>query len=203
MINSMIHQLERLYSPFERNNNPFYVLIFTILSQRTKDEITEVSADRLFSKYKNAEQLSKAKVKDVEKLIKPVGFYHVKAKRIIETAKIILNKYKGKVPDSLEELTSIKGVGRKTANCVLVYVYNISTIPVDTHVHRISNRIGLVKTRIPKETEAELKRIIPKKYWIKLNYLFVKHGKKICRPVSPKCSECTIKKYCIYGKTKE
>ena len=146
------------------DHGPFSILIGTILSARTKDESTTRIVKDLFKVYKNARQLSKAKLRDVEKIIKSIGFYHVKAERIIEVAKIIDSEYKGKVPDDLEKLVALPGVGRKTANCVLVYAYEIPAIPVDIHVHRISNRLGLVKTKTPEETEFALMEKIPKKY---------------------------------------
>ena len=144
------------------DHGPFSILIGTILSARTKDESTTRIVKDLFKVYKNAKQLANAKVKDVEKIIKSIGFYHVKAKRIIDVAKIIDSKYKGKVPDDLETLVQLPGVGRKTANCVLVYAYEKPAIPVDIHVHRISNRLGLVQTKNPEETEFELMKKIPK-----------------------------------------
>ena len=180
---------------------PFSILIGTILSARTKDENTTKVVKKLFSKYKSAKELSHAKVKDVEKLIKSIGFYHVKAKRIIEVSSIISSKYKGKVPNSLEELVQLPGVGRKTANCVLVYAYEKPAIPVDVHVHRISNRLGLVETETPEETEFELMKKIPKKFWLEINDTFVMYGQNICKPISPQCSVCKIKKRCKYYKT--
>ena len=181
---------------------PFSILIGTILSARTKDESTTKVCKVLFSKYKNAKSLSKAKVKDIEKIIKSIGFYHVKSKRIIEVAKIIDKKYKGKVPDDLDTLVSLPGVGRKTANCVLVYAFEKPAIPVDIHVHRISNRLGLVDTKIPEDTEQELMKKIPKKYWLEINDTFVMYGQNICKPISPMCDVCKIKKSCKYYKTK-
>ncbi len=181
---------------------PFSILIGTILSARTKDENTTKVIKMLFSKYKNSKQLANAKIKDVEKIIKSIGFYHVKAKRIIEVAKIIDSKYKGKVPDNLEELVELPGVGRKTANCVLVYAYEKPAIPVDIHVHRISNRLGLVKTKNPEETEQELMKKIQKKYWLDINDTFVMYGQNICKPISPMCDVCKIKKSCKYFKSK-
>jgi len=181
---------------------PFNILIGTILSARTKDENTAKVVKKLFAKYKSARALSKAKVKDVEKVIRSIGFYHVKAKRIIDVAKIINSKYKGKVPSSLDELVELPGVGRKTANCVLVYAYEKPAIPVDIHVHRISNRLGLVDTKNPEETEQELMKKIQKKYWIEINDTFVMYGQNICKPISPMCDVCKIKKICKYYKTK-
>jgi len=181
--------------------DPFSILIGTILSARTKDENTTKVVKKLFSKYKSAKALSNAKIKDVEKLIRSIGFYHVKAKRIIDVASIINSKYKGKVPSSLDELIQLPGVGRKTANCVLVYAYEKPAIPVDVHVHRISNRIGLVATKTPEDTELELMKKIPKKYWLEINDTFVMYGQNICKPISPHCTVCKIKKRCKYYKT--
>jgi len=181
--------------------DPFSILIGTILSARTKDENTTKVVKKLFSKYKSAKALSNAKIKDVEKLIRSIGFYHVKAKRIIDVASIINSKYKGKVPSSLDELIQLPGVGRKTANCVLVYAYDKPAIPVDVHVHRISNRLGLVDTKTPEDTELELMKKIPKKYWLEINDTFVMYGQNICKPISPQCTVCKIKKRCKYYRT--
>ncbi|MDE1770100.1 MAG: endonuclease III [Thaumarchaeota archaeon] len=184
------------------NGSPLSILIGTILSARTRDESTSAVVRELFSKYKTADSLAKAKLSDVEKIIKRTGFYHVKAKRIIEVASIINSKYSGKVPKTIEELISLPGVGRKTANCVLVYAFDEPAIPVDTHVHRIANRLGLVKTKIPEETEIELMKKIPREYWIRINDTFVMYGQNICKPISPMCSVCQIKKKCNYYKTR-
>jgi len=181
---------------------PFSILIGTILSARTKDETTTKVVNVLFSEYKNVKALANAKLKDVEKIIKSIGFYHIKAKRIIEVAKIIDSKYKGRVPDNLEKLVELPGVGRKTANCVLVYAYDKPAIPVDIHVHRISNRLGLVETKTPEETELELIKKIPKKYWLEINDMFVMYGQNICKPISPMCNVCKIKKICKFYNSK-
>ena len=181
---------------------PFSILIGTILSARTKDESTTKVIKVLFSKYKNPKDLANAKLKDVEKIIKSIGFYHVKSKRIIEVAKIIDKKYKGKVPEDLDSLVQLPGVGRKTANCVLVYAFEKPAIPVDIHVHRISNRLGLVQTKTPEETEIKLMEKIPKKFWIDINDTFVMYGQNICKPISPMCDVCKIKKNCEFYKAK-
>ncbi len=181
---------------------PFSILIGTILSARTKDESTTKVVKVLFSKYKNPKQLANAKLKDVEKIIKPIGFYHVKSKRIIEVAKIIDSKYKGKVPEDLDTLVELPGVGRKTANCVLVYAFEKPAIPVDIHVHRISNRLGLVETKNPEDTEQELMKKIDKKFWIDINDTFVMYGQNICKPISPMCDVCKIKQSCKFYKSK-
>jgi len=181
---------------------PFSILIGTILSARTKDETTTKAVKALFLKYKNPKELANAKIKDVEKIIRSIGFFHVKSKRIIEVAKIIHTKYKDKVPEDLDTLVQLPGVGRKTANCVLVYAFEKPAIPVDIHVHRISNRLGLVDTKNPEETEQELMSKIDKKYWIDINDTFVMYGQNICKPISPMCDVCKIKKSCKYYKTK-
>ncbi|MBS3148463.1 endonuclease III [Candidatus Woesearchaeota archaeon] len=174
----------------------FKVLISTILSARAKDEVTEVLAEKLFELYDTAQKLARAKQKDVIPIIRKIGFYNAKSRNIIETSKILVEKYNGRVPDTLEQLTELPGVGRKVANCVLVYAYKKDAIPVDTHVHRLSNRIGWVKTKTPEETEKELEKILPKKHWQAINNALVTHGKTICAPVSPFCSKCPIFKYC-------
>ncbi len=184
------------------NGEPLVILIGTILSARTRDENTSSVVKKLFAKYETAHSLAQAKVSDVEKIIKSTGFYHVKAKRIIEVASLVDSKYNGRVPDTMDELLKLPGVGRKTANCVLVYAFDKPAIPVDTHVHRISNRLGLVKTRTPEETEVELMKKIPKKYWLKINDTFVMYGQNICKPISPMCNVCQIKKQCDYYKTR-
>ncbi|MDH3203079.1 MAG: endonuclease III [Nitrosopumilus sp.] len=181
---------------------PFSILIGTILSARTKDESTTKVVKVLFSKYKNPKELANAKIKDIEKIIKSIGFYHVKSKRIIEVAKIIDTKYKGRVPDELDSLVQLPGVGRKTANCVLVYAFEKPAIPVDIHVHRISNRLGLATTKNPEETEQELMKKIKKEYWIDINDTFVMYGQNICKPITPMCDICKIKKSCRYYKSK-
>ena len=186
----------------EAETGPFSILIGTILSARSKDETTARVVKELFSKYKNPKQLANAKIKDIEKIIKSIGFFHVKSKRIIEVAKIIDKKYKGKVPEDLDTLVQLPGVGRKTANCVLVYAFEQPAIPVDIHVHRISNRLGLVETKNPEETEQELMKKIKKKFWIDINDTFVMYGQNICKPISPMCDVCQIKKSCKFYKSK-
>ena len=180
--------------------SPFKILIGTVLSARTRDENTTKAVTKLFKVYGTPQKLAKAKVKDVEKMIKSVGFYHVKSRRIIEVANIILSKYHGKVPADIDKLVEIPGVGRKTANCVLVYAFEKPAIPVDTHVHRISNRLGLVNTKTPEETEMELREKVPKKYWLPINNTFVMYGQNICKPISPMCNVCKIRNICDYFK---
>ena len=155
------------------DQDPYRVLVRTILSQRTRDENTDQATENLFSKYKDIYEVVDAPIDDVKELIKPAGFYNVKAARIQEVSQILIDEYGGEVPDTLDELVKLPGVGRKTANCVLVFAFDLPAIPVDTHVHRISNRLGLVDTKEPEETEVELSKIAPKDLWVKLNDLIV------------------------------
>ncbi len=178
--------------------DPFWVLITTILSQRTKDNVTDAAARALYNKYHDVDGLAAANPNDVKKIIRNVGFSNVKSVRIIEAAKYILKNYNGVVPDNYDDLMKIKGVGTKTANIVLTQSFNKPAIPVDTHVHRIFNRIGFVNTRTPEETEKQLKKIIPENYQIEFNPVFVEFGKSICKPVAPKCDICLIKDCCDY-----
>jgi endonuclease-3 len=179
-----------------KGGSPFEILISTLLSLRTKDEVTIEATKRLFNKADNPFDMIKIKKEEIEKLIYPVGFYPTKAGRILEISKILIEKYNGEVPDSLENLLEFPGVGRKTANLVLAEGYNIPAICVDTHVHRISNRTGYVKTKTPDQTEQALREKLPKKYWIIYNEILVAFGQIICRPVSPFCSKCPVTQYC-------
>lgn len=184
----------------ERGKDPFVVLIGTILSQRTRDERTEDAVKRLFERFKGVEDLAEASPDEVAELIRGVGFYRSKSKSIVEVARIIRDKYKGIVPKDMEELLKLPSVGRKTANCVLVYGHGLNAIPVDTHVHRIANRIGIVSTRTPEETEMKLREKVPERLWTILNDLLVSFGRSICKPIGPKCEVCTIKQECNYYK---
>lgn len=182
------------------SDDPFFVLVSTVLSQRTRDENTRRASEKLFKVYKTPSELAIAPLKRIEALIKEAGFYRVKAKYVKELSKAIAEDFDGRTPDNIEDLITLPGVGRKTANCVLVYGFNKPAIPVDTHVHRISNRLGWVESRTPEETEKQLEKKIPKKYWIKLNNLMVKFGQKVCQPIKPKCGKCPLKKHCKYGR---
>ncbi len=183
------------------NRDPFKILISTILSQRTKDENTAVASENLFRRYPTVESLAKASPQELYDLIKPSGMYRQKAERIIKISKIILEKYNGKVPAKLDELLKLPGVGRKTANIVLYQGFLIPAIAVDTHVHRISNRIGFVITKTPEQTEQELSKVLPVELWGPINVSMVKFGKLICRPRNPKCEECPFTKGCKYYKS--
>lgn len=183
-----------LMSQTERN--PFKILIATVLSLRTKDEVTAKAADRLFQVADNPYDMMKLDEEEIAALIYPVGFYRRKAKNIKEICKVLIDKYDGKVPDDIDELLKLPGVGRKTANLVVTLGYGKPGICVDTHVHRISNRLGYVDTKTPEETEFALRKKLPKEYWIEINDLLVSLGQHICHPTSPKCSQCPIEEYC-------
>lgn len=176
--------------------DPFKILISTILSARTRDSNTRLATERLFAKYSTPKLIAGADIEVLEDLVRVSGFYKVKAARIKEVSRMLLEELNGEVPHDFEELINLPGVGAKTANCVLVYAFNIPTIPVDTHVHRIPNRLGWIKTTRPSQTEEELKRIIPKVEWLRLNRLFVRFGQQICLPNRPKCNDCPINKNC-------
>ncbi|MBA3977265.1 MAG: endonuclease III [Nitrosopumilus sp.] len=187
----------------QEEGNPFKVLIGTILSSRTRDENTTNALTKLFTKYKDSKEIADADIEDIKKAISSVGFYNIKAKRIKEVSKIINEQYQGKVPSNIKDLLDLPGVGRKTANCVLVYGFEIPAIPVDTHVHRICNRLGIVNTKDPDNTEEKLSEILDKKYWIKLNSIIVRYGQNICLPVKPQCNYCKLKENCNYYKEKD
>ncbi len=176
--------------------DPYLVLVGCILSLRTKDEVTEVAAGRLFRKAHTPREILALPVTELAQLIYPVGFYRTKARTIQEISKTVLEKYNGKVPETMDELLSFKGVGRKTANIVITEGFNKPGIAVDTHVHRISNRLGAVKTRNPHETEDALREVLPRKYWRVYNMLLVTHGKRTCTPLSPFCTRCPIYAFC-------
>jgi endonuclease III len=182
----------------QEDGDPFKILIGTILSARTRDEVTTAAIKALFSRFKNPDELSRANLSDIKKLIQKIGFYNVKASRLKEVSQLIIKKYNGEVPSNLDDLLTLPGVGRKTANCVLVYGFNKDAIPVDIHVHRISNRIGIVNTKNPEETENVLQKSIDKKYWIRVNETFVTFGQNICLPIKPKCNVCQLTKMCKY-----
>lgn len=176
--------------------SPFEVLITTILSLRTKDDVTSKASKKLLAVANTPDQILKLDEKKIMELIYPAGFYPTKAKRIKQISTIIINNYGGKVPDDLDELLKLPGVGRKTANLVLIEGFKKNAICVDTHVHRISNRIGLVTTTTPDKTEFALRKLLPKKCWIQYNEILVAFGQTICRPVSPICSQCPVKQMC-------
>lgn len=203
----LLQALARLYGtgdwrrPYLRDHaeDPFQVLIGTILSQRTRDEATDVATARLFARYPDPASLATAPPRELRALVRPVGFYRTKSRTIRATARTLLERFGGSVPRSLEELTSLPGVGAKTANCVLVFGYGLPAVPVDTHVHRIANRLGVVRTDSPEETEARLRATVDPKFWIPLNPLLVQHGQNLCRPRGPRCPICPVRGICATG----
>lgn len=192
---TMLEQLAS-YSVFQQ-------LVATLLSSRTKDTTTIPLVKKLFVKYKTPQDFISAKISVLEKELYGIGFYRVKARNIQKLSGIIIEKYNGKVPNTLEELTSLPGVGRKTANCMLNYAFEKPAIAVDIHVHRISNRLGWVKTNTPEETELELMKKLSRELWIRVNELLVDHGQRVCFPRKPNCEECEIREYCEFGRNNQ
>ncbi|MHA1684674.1 MAG: endonuclease III domain-containing protein [Promethearchaeota archaeon] len=182
----------------EIDNEPFKTLIRTILSARSKDEQTIKVSNALFDEYHfdTADKLARADENVIKEIIRPIGFYNTKSKYIINTSKAIIEQYGGKVPKNFKDLVSLPGVGSKVANCVLVYAFKIPAIPVDTHVHRIVNRWGLVETTDPEKTNKLLMQVLPREWWILINDLLVRFGKEICKPIAPRCGECPLERSC-------
>jgi len=189
----------KIIEAFPRKHNekdPFKVLVSTILSQRTRDENTDEASRRLFARYKDPMSIAKADPEELYELIRPAGMYRQKAERIIMVAKQLLERYQGKVPSELHKLLDLPGVGRKTANIVLNISFGIPALAVDTHVHRISNRLGWVKTSSPEDTERELMNILNEKLWGPINGSMVEFGRRLCKPRNPMCDECPVKTCC-------
>ena len=182
----------------EEFKNPFLVLICCILSLRTNDKTTYPASLRMLELGKTPQDFLQVGVEELAKAIYPVGFYRNKAEQILQIADEIVHKYNGKVPDSIDELVKFKGVGRKTANLVMAKGFLEPAICVDVHVHRISNRMGLVVTKTPDETEMALRKTLPKKYWLDINTILVTFGQNICKPQKPLCSQCSVCNYCKY-----
>ena len=180
----------------KRWKSPYLVLISCILSLRTKDETTLPASERLFQLANTPETMLKLTNGQIEKAIYPVGFYRTKARNILGISRDIIERFAGNVPEDMDALLTMKGVGRKTANLVLTEGFGIPAMCVDTHVHRISNRFGYVSTKTPEVTEQALRNKLPKKYWMDYNALLVTWGQNVCRPISPLCSRCGVKTYC-------
>ena len=184
------------------NRDAYKILISTMLSLRTKDSTTRDASMRLFEKARNPKDMLKLSEEEIAKLIYPVGFYRVKAKNILEVSQTIIDDYNGKVPDEIDELLKLRGVGRKVANLVVTEAFDKYGICVDTHVHRISNRFGYVSTKKPEQTEFALRKKLPKKYWRVYNDTLVIYGQNLCKPINPLCNQCSVSKYCDYFKNK-
>src|SRR3989344_1127712 len=199
-LNQIFLLLEKEHKPtmleLFNDYNPFQLLIATMLSARTKDTTTIPIVKKMFEKNYSPKDFLSIPLTKLEKMLYRIGFYKVKANNIHKLSRIILEKYNGNVPNTFEDLTSLPGVGRKTANCILNYVLKQPCIAVDIHVHRISNRLGWVKTKSPEDTEEALKVFLPKDKWMKVNSLLVDHGQRICLPIKQKCNCCSISDYC-------
>ncbi len=179
-----------------QNDNPFRILVATILSARTNDSTTAEVCERLFQKIHRAEDFQKLSPEKIAELIYPVGFYKNKAQYLKQLPVVLQDKFGGIIPQTVEELTELPGVGRKTANLVVALAFDKPAICVDIHVHRIINRLGYLQTKTPLETEMQLRKKLARKHWISINTIFVAFGQNLCRPISPHCSICPIKKYC-------
>jgi endonuclease-3 len=179
-----------------QENTPWAVLVSTILSLRTKDEVTRITSKALLKKAPNPKKLISLGETEAARLAYPAGFYRTKAKQLIKIAAILIEKYDSQVPSDLDALLALPGVGRKTANLVLNEAFDMDAICVDIHVHRICNRLGVLQTKEPFDTEMALREILPRKYWKRINLLLVHYGQRLCRPVSPFCSCCIIRSYC-------
>jgi len=190
------HNYKTTLNRMRNKPDAFKILISCLLSLRTKDQNTEKVSRQLFSVADTPQEILKLPIKKLEKLIFSSGHYKKKSRILQSVSKELIERFNSNVPRTKEELLSIKGVGPKTANIVLAFAYGQSVLPIDTHCHRIPNRLGWVKTKTPEQTEAELEKIILKKYWNEFNAVFVQFGKTICQPVSPWCSKCPINQYC-------
>ena len=201
-ITTILSTLKKTHQPtmLEQLNyyTSFQLLVMTLLSARAKDSTTIPVVIEMFKKYPTPEDYINLDLKIIEKMIFKIGFYRVKAKYVQNLSRMLLDKFNGVVPDTLEELTSLPGVGRKTANCILAYVFKKPAIAVDIHVHRIANRLGWVHTTTEAKTEQELMKLIPKDQWINVNSMLVGHGQTICGSIKPKCRECPITRYCEF-----
>lgn len=203
IFSSFNHALEREGAPLpsvsiiaEEDNDPYRILTATIISLRTKDKVTLSSSRALFEKAKSFEELANLSVEEIENAIKPAGFYKRKSEELKRIARIVLDEYDGKLPNDLDKLMSLPGVGIKTASLVLNLSFNSAAICVDCHVHQVVNRLGWVSTKTPEETEKELRKILPERFWIPLNEMLVRYGQYICLPISPYCSKCPLDGEC-------
>jgi len=183
------------------HSNPFELLVATILSAQCTDERVNIVTSNLFEKYKTPNDFANLKQEELEKLIYSTGYYKAKAKNIISSSRMLIEKYGGKVPDTMEQLLELPGVGRKTANVILSHSFDKPGIVVDTHVIRVTNRLGLVQTKDPVKIEFQLMEIIPKNKWVVFTHLIIAHGRKYCTSRKPKCEICPVKKYCDFIST--
>lgn len=180
-----------------QTHDPYRILVGTILSARTKDQVTAEAVRKLFAKAPTLEALEALSIKEIEQLIYPVGFYHAKAQHLHALPRVLREKFSGVIPHTVEELVELPGVGRKTANLTVALAFNLPAICVDTHVHRINNRLGIVHTKTPLETEMALRKCLPERLWIPWNSIFVAFGQTRCKPIGPKCEGCPIARFCV------
>ena len=180
---------------------PFDSLVATILSARTRDEVTERVAGELLRHFPDAHSLAAARPRELERYLRTIGLYRIKSRRLVAVAQALVRDFGGQVPDRLEELLRLPGVGRKTAGCVVVYAFGGTALPVDTHVHRISNRLGWVHTKAPEGTERALLEVVPRRWWSRVNDLLVHHGKTLCKPQRPWCGRCPVARDCATGRS--
>ena len=198
---SLLEKTHSLTMLEELNNySAFQLLVMTMLSARSKDSTTIPIVKEMFAKYPNPEDFVDMPVEKLEKMIYKIGFYRVKAKNLKALSQILITNFNGVIPHTLEELTTLPGVGRKTANCLLAYKFKIPAIAVDIHVFRIANRLGWIQTKNETETEQVLMKMLPKEMWIDVNRLLVGHGQTICKPIGPLCGQCNISDYCEFSK---
>jgi endonuclease III len=195
-----IPYVTRLSSSSKASERAFLVLISTMISLRTKDKVTEEASQRLFKLAKTSLEISTLTIKTIEKAIYPCGFYRVKARQIKATSQIIENTYHGRVPNDIDKLIAFPGVGRKTANLVLTEGFDTDGICVDVHVHRIVNRLGMIQSKVPDETELILRKELPRRYWKAINFLLVTFGQYHCKPINPNCQDCLLKDVCSFKK---
>lgn len=179
--------------------DPYQVLVATVISQRTREEQTTAVSERVFARYPDARALAQADERELYALLAGSQYREVKAPRLIEMAHILVERYGGRVPNDVEALLALPGVGRKTAACVLIYAFDIPALCVDTHMHRITNRLGWVHTNTPEQTERALEQVMPRDLWAGSNRLFLQHGRAICTPSVPRCSGCPVREWCAYG----
>ncbi len=195
----IVRILTKKYKRDKHNDDPFKVLVHCILSQRTRDEQSYKAVEELFKRFSTPEELASADLETIMELIKNTGLYKAKSRYIVQVAKIIVEKHKGKVPRSMEELLKLPGIGRKCANIVLAYGYGIPAIAVDTHVYRIAKRLGLAPLEAtPLQVEKTLMENLPRELWIYVNHAFVDFGRDICKPIKPECNKCLLRESCAY-----
>lgn len=205
-IAQVIRLLRKKYraKAYSEKETPWRTLLFTLLSARSRDEQTEIVYRKLLAVYRTPEALARADPKEIEPYLKRIGLFRNKAKNAVALAQALVRMHEGRVPDDLDTLIDLPGVGRKTANCTLIYAFGKPAMCVDTHVHRVTNRLGWIKTKTPEKTEWALRETVPRRFWLHLNRVMVQFGRTTCLPGRPKCWQCPVREWCKYPhKTKE